>query len=146
MGIIRKETLWLQSEEKRVSDHKSDLFSDILTSYLKLFRQDSPPLHQDWIPLTVATRKVDEFAVVLIKLNKLDIQDLTWETKLLAANQRIIVLIAGSGRIIKQMWFVDLWAVHTIVIDNTVILWFKGLQETQYSTVHDYSRLLYLTN
>lgn len=77
MGIIRKETLWLQSEEKRVSDHKSDLFSDILTSYLKLFRQDSPPLHQDWIPLTVATRKVDEFAVVLIKLNKLNIQDLT---------------------------------------------------------------------
>lgn len=73
MGIIRKEILWLQSEEMRVRL----LFSDILTSYLKLFKQDSPPLHQDWIPLTVATRKVDEFAMVLIKLNKLNMQDLT---------------------------------------------------------------------
>lgn len=52
-------------------------FSDILTSYLKLFRQDSPRLHQDWIRLTVATRKVDEFTVVLINLNKLNMQDLT---------------------------------------------------------------------
>lgn len=141
MGIIRKETLWLQSEEKR-----GLLFSGSLATYFKLFRQDSPPLHQDWIPLTVATRKVDEFTVVLIKLNKLNMQNLTWETKLLAANQRIIVLIAGSGRIIKQMWFVDLWAVHTIVIDNTVILWLKSLPETQCSTVHNYPKLLYLTN
>lgn len=73
-------------------------------------------------------------------------QDLTWETKLLAAFQRIIVLIAGSGRIIKQMWFVDLWAVHTIVIDSTVILWVKSLPETQYSTVYNYPKLLYLAN
>lgn len=84
--------------------------------------------------------------VVLIKLNKSSMQDLTWETKLLATNQRIIVLIAGSGRIIKQMWFVDLWAVHTIVIDNTVILWVKSLPETQYSTVYNYPKLLYLAN
>lgn len=73
-------------------------------------------------------------------------QDLTWETKLLAANQRIIVLIAGSGRIIKQTWFVDLWAVHTIVINNTVILWVKSLPETQYSTVYNYPKPLYLAN
>lgn len=73
-------------------------------------------------------------------------EDLTWETKRLAANQRIIVLFAGSGQIIKQMWFVDLWAVHTIVIDNTVILWLKSLPETQYSTAHNYPKLLYLTN
>lgn len=73
-------------------------------------------------------------------------QDLTWETKLLAAFQRIIVLIAGSGQIIKQMWFVDLWAVHTIVIDSTVILWVKSLPETQYSTVYNYPKLLYLAN
>lgn len=53
------------------------LFSDILTSYLKLFRQDSPPLHQDWIPLTVAIRKDDKFTVVLIKLNKSNMEDLT---------------------------------------------------------------------
>lgn len=73
-------------------------------------------------------------------------QDLTWETKLRTANQRIIVFVAGIGRIIKQMWFVDLWAVHTIVIDNTVILWVKSLPETQYSTVYNYPKLLDLAN
>lgn len=72
MGIIRKET-WLQSEGKS----GGLLFSGILTSYLKLFRQDSPPLHQDWIPLTVATKTDDKFKVVLIKLNKSNMEDLT---------------------------------------------------------------------
>lgn len=73
-------------------------------------------------------------------------RDLSWETKLLAVNQRIVVLIAGTGGIIKQMWFVDLWAVHTIVTDNTVILWVRSLPETQYSTVYNYPKLLYLAN
>lgn len=46
----------------------------------------------------VATRKVVKFKeVVLIQLKKSSVQDLTWETKLLAENQRIVVLIAGAG-------------------------------------------------
>lgn len=44
---------------------------------LKTVQIRHPPLHQDWIPLTVATRKVDEFTMALIKLNKLNMQDLT---------------------------------------------------------------------
>lgn len=55
-------------------------------------------------------------------------------------------LIAGSGRIIKQTWFVDLWAVHVIVTDNTVILWVRSLPEAQNSTVYNYPKLLYLAN
>lgn len=54
--------------------------------------------------------------------------------------------IAGSGRIIKQMLFVDLWAVHAIVTDNTVILCARSLPETQNSTVYNYPKLLYLAN
>lgn len=95
----------------------------------------------------VATRKVVKFKeVVLIQLKKSSVQDLTWETKLLAENQRIVVLIAGAGWIIKQMQFVDLWAVHTIAIDNIVILWVRSLPEPQYNTVYNYPRLLYLAN
>lgn len=61
----------------RRKESEGFLFSDILTLYLKLFRQDSPSLHQDWIPLTAAARKADEFTAVLIKLYKSNMQDMT---------------------------------------------------------------------
>lgn len=102
-----------------------------------------PVLYLLWL---LAGKLINSNRVVLIKLNKLSMQDMTWYAELLAANQRIIVLVAGSGRIIKQMWFVDLWAVHTIVTDNIVIVWVKSLPESQCSTVYNYPKLLYLAN
>lgn len=56
--VQKKQSECSQKKKKEIEDF---LFSEILSSYWKLFRQVSPSFYQYWLSLMVSTRKVVKF-------------------------------------------------------------------------------------